>query len=137
MDPILRIIHYLFIKNEIDGFDDTFDSFFGNGVAFPNFVAFALKTPEIPNINKNPKLVFHKNMNNTTALQYLFVHNSAIAKISPNFTTSRDKAGLLSLILTKLIYPLNLLFSLKRVELSFIALRYTSTDHSIYSGTTK
>ena len=109
MDPILRIIHYLFKKKNIVNKDETFNSFFDNGVAFPQFVAIAFNIDEIPHINKSAKLgIFHKNMNNSTALRYLYDHNPTIAKISPNYTTEKDKAGLLSLILTKQCYSLNL-----------------------------
>ena len=60
MDPILRVVHYLFKKKNIINTDESISSFFENGIAFPQFVALIFNIEAIPKINPNPKTVFHK-----------------------------------------------------------------------------
>ena len=117
MDPILRVIHYLFKKNNIVNNSSTVISFFDDGISFPKFVALAFYIDDIPFINKNPKTCFHKEINNNVALSYLFEHNKLISEMSPNFNTEHDMVNLLSLILTKQIFPLNLQLIISKCKL--------------------
>lgn len=106
---ILQIINYLFKKNKIDNtFSTNINSFFDDGVSFPQFVALSFEIESIPQIIENPKLAFHKNVNNNTALHFIYEHNHEIAAISPSYTSDQDKINLLSLILTKQYFLLNI-----------------------------
>ncbi|KAK8887857.1 hypothetical protein M9Y10_038916 [Tritrichomonas musculus] len=107
MDPILRIVFYLFKKNGFDNEDVTYEAFFENGVAFPKLVAIAFNIDSIPGINKNPVRPLHRTMNNTTALQYLFKNNQLIAKVSPSYGSNQERSALLSLILTRQCFSIN------------------------------
>lgn len=107
MDPIIRIINYLFKKKNIVNNDSTINSFFDNGVAFPQFVSLIFNVPEIPQIIKNPKTIFHKKLNNDLALQFLFKKNREIQLLNPSFYTEEEKTNLLALILTKQCFKIN------------------------------
>lgn len=107
MDPILKIVNYLFKKRNNATKVETFDSIFDNGITFPQFIALVFNIDSIPSINSNPKTIYHQKVNNTLAVQYLFKNNLDIAKISPSFNTERDKANLIALILTKQCFKIN------------------------------
>lgn len=106
MKPILRIITYLFKKNNLINTNDTYDSFFDDGTSFPQVIEIIFNE-KIPQIISNPMDTFQKKSNNDKALQFLFEKNSDIANISPCYTTEKDKETLLALILTKQCYKIN------------------------------
>ncbi|KAK8870913.1 hypothetical protein M9Y10_008826 [Tritrichomonas musculus] len=108
MDPLLLIIKYLFEKKNITNDDESIDSFFANGISFPKFIQLIFNVDSIPGVRKNPKMVFHKKINNDTALQYLFYRNEKIKKINPSYETEKNQINLLQLILTLQCFPANI-----------------------------
>lgn len=107
MDPYLLIIKYLFKRQGIENNDDSIDSFFENGLSFPQFISLIFNVDEIPKINKNPKTLFHKKMNNDLALQFLCQKNPNIGKFNPTYNNERDRTNLLLMIFTKQCFDLN------------------------------
>lgn len=103
----MRVIHYLFKKKNKTMTDETIGLFFDNGVSFPQFVALIFNIDQIPNLNQNPKTIFHKKINNDLALQFLFQNNQKIAKFCPKYDSLRDQYNLLSLILTNQCFNLD------------------------------
>ena len=53
MIPILRIIHYIFKKHNEAITEESLDSFFDNGIAFPHFIELIFDE-KIPGITDNP-----------------------------------------------------------------------------------
>lgn len=107
MFPLLKIIDYLFRKRKNSIGNETLNSFFDNGISFPQFVAIAFDVDDIPEINKYPETLQHKKLNNDIALQFVFHHNEDIAKSNPNYNSDEDKTNLLALILTKQCFKIN------------------------------
>lgn len=109
MERIYRIIKYLFRKNNIKKIEKDVDQFFDNGVSFPLLVAISFNIPNIPDFNPNPTNPSQQKANNDIALQYLFQKNKEIKAFSPSFNSKKDKLFLLSLILKRQIFRINLL----------------------------
>lgn len=106
MNPIFRIIKYLFKKNNVTNTDESIDQFFDNGIAFPQFISLIFNE-EVPNITQKPKNKLEKMNNNKKALDFLLHHNEEIDKLSPSFETEQDKSNLLVLILTKQCFTID------------------------------
>ena len=108
MNPLLRIVNYLLKNKNIVCNEEELDNFFDNGVSFPQFIASIFDLEQIPNINQNPKNEEQRSLNNSIALEFLIHENQEIAQLSPNFYTSNDKSKLISLILTKQCFKINI-----------------------------
>lgn len=108
MDLNLRVVHYLLVNKRKIEVEQTLNSFFENGINFPQFIALAFDIESIPDIIPDPITSFHKNSNNNLALRYLFNNNLEIAKISPNYSIDKDKSNLLYLVLIKQVYKIDL-----------------------------
>ena len=106
MDPILRIIKYLFEKRNLECNDYTLNSFFNNGTSFPQFIEIIF-SEKILGIIKNPENSEQRTSNNDLALKFLYKRNKEIAKFSNGFKTKDDKIHFLSLILTKQCFKIN------------------------------
>lgn len=103
MDPILKIIKYYLSQNNILNNDDSIDSFFDNGVSFPQFIS-TIYNESIPKIIKVPKTLSNKNSNNELALQFIFQKNDYFQKINLKYDSYEDKVNLLELIITQLCF---------------------------------
>ena len=107
MNPILKVISFLFKKENIDIKNNTIKSFFDSGTLFPKFVALSLKIDEIPNIIPKPKQKEEKEANNEIALAFLSKKNEAIAKTNLRLETVEDQYNILKQILTKQCFSIN------------------------------
>lgn len=99
MDPLLRVIKFIFDKFNKKFEDETVDSFFDNGISFPRFVAliFNLKSiKNIGNINESPSTSDQIQDNNIAALEFLHERNRKVVLPDPIF---ENKNELLRLIL--------------------------------------
>lgn len=119
MDPILSAVNYIFKKNGKNNANETFKSFFEDGISFPQFVALAFNIESIPKCIPNPKTVIDKNMNNLVAYQYLISNNIEIAQLSSQYSNEKEQINLLSLILTKQCFNLNIDYILEKINKIF------------------
>ena len=106
MDPLLSIIKWILKKKNIENDDKSLDSFFDNGVSFPQFVSIIYDIEKIPNIRLNPQTLFHKKANNEVALQYLCQKNEIIRAAKPNIEAYNGKKNIILLILTRVCFTI-------------------------------
>ena len=127
MNPALLIAKYLFDKNGIINNDNTIQSFFDNGVAFPKLIEIAFNE-EIPGIHKDPKSNFQRLWNNNKACQVLFSKNKEIRVRSPNFNTERERQDLLKMILILQFFKIDINSILFEVNLILLPLNIKYDD---------
>ena len=95
MDPYIRIIKYIFTKNNRENEDNTIDEFFDSGISFPNFVAILFGEEKIPGciISSNK---FQKANNNTKALAYLGQKNPFFKSYQVDFKNHNNIISLIN-----------------------------------------
>ena len=93
-DSLLKIINYLFKKNNILSSEDNIDEFFEKGSGFPRLIEIAFNIDEIPGIYSNPTTKSQQKINNDLSFQYLCRNNQYIADSSPSFESTEDKANI-------------------------------------------
>lgn len=106
MDPLYKIINYIFNKHGFKNEDITYESFFENGLSFPKLVEIAFNS-EVPSIIKKPKFDLQRSSNNTNAFKFLYKNSDEIKINFPMHQNKQEKEGILKLILTKYIFKID------------------------------
>ena len=107
MDPIFSILKYYLSKKGISNDDESIDSFFENGLSFPNFISIIFNIDTIPKINSNPRNLFHKKINNDIAFNFLCQKIDFFRISNTSYDTTHARTNLIVLILTKLCFTMS------------------------------